>query len=135
MVQMLENKPQPLFPWEGDYPPRSSSKAGNYADEIWREKFPGTPWIERYRDGYATTAPVMSFKPNKQGLYDMGGNVWEWVDDWYNELQEARGLRGGSFTTGSQNILLASDRHAAGISARDLSDIGFRLVFVPPAKP
>lgn len=134
-MQMLENKLQPLFPWEGDYPPRSSSKAGNYADEVWREKFPSTKWIEGYRDGYATTAPVMSFKPNKQKLYDMGGNVWEWVQDWYNELEEERGLRGGSYTMAARNLLLASDRHATGNSAKDLSDIGFRLVFVPPAKP
>lgn len=36
-------------------------------------------------DGFAFTAPVGSFKPNAFGIYDMSGNAWEWVSDWYDE--------------------------------------------------
>jgi sulfatase modifying factor 1 len=47
---------------------------------IWQGTFP----VNNSRiDGYEKTNPVYAYKPNKIGLYDMAGNVWEWVADWY----------------------------------------------------
>ena len=47
----------------------------------WQGEFPVR---NKVSDGFATTAPVKSFAPNGYGLYEMGGNVWEWCRDRYD---------------------------------------------------
>jgi formylglycine-generating enzyme required for sulfatase activity len=131
---MLSNLENTEFPWGGDYPPKSNDMAGNYGDSAWHEKFPKKPSMENYTDGFATTSPVMSFKPNKLGLYDLGGNVWEWCEDWYDHAQKERVLRSGSWYNYDRGLLLSSRRHHGVTTARD-QGYGFRVVLVVSSSP
>lgn len=80
------------------------------------------------KDGYEETAPVKHYQPNSYGLYNMSGNVWEWVQDAYqadfytsSKGQEAnpvnnpaeveyRVLRGGSWGNDNAQYLRSSNR-------------------------
>jgi formylglycine-generating enzyme required for sulfatase activity len=68
------------------------------------------------------TAPVGSFPANAWGLYDMAGNVWEWVDETHNEKFKV--LRGGSWMDDSSYINPAASYFV--LPDNRSSDIGFR---------
>lgn len=126
--ESLNSKVANEFPWEGDFPPKTRDRAGNYADTSWHEKFPTQPWMVDCADGHVTPAPVMCFKPNKLGLYDMGGNVLEWVEDWSNATQKDRVMRGASFILSSRDQLLSSLRIFRPPGDRNYNHHGFRIV-------
>ena len=129
--EMLSGNETTEFPWEEDFPPSTKDKAGNYGDTSWTEKFPSEPGLKDYTDGFATTAPVMSFKANQLGLYDMGGNVWEWVEDRWNGPNTYPVLRGASFYPYPRNSLLSSYRINRPPNQRS-NFTGFRVVLVTP---
>jgi len=118
------------FPWGTDFPPRKAN-VGNYADSAYHEKFPDARWLEGYSDGYATTSPVGSFAPNVFGLYDMGGNVWQWCDDWFDKDQKQRVQRGVCWSYVYRGALLLSSRSPRLPNARENIG-GFRCVLADP---
>jgi formylglycine-generating enzyme required for sulfatase activity len=114
-----DEKTEDVYPWGRDWPPPRD--AGNYAgSEAKDADWTWTP-IEGFRDAYARTAPVGSFKADRFGIFDLGGNVWEWCEDFYDGRIGARVLRGGSWYNYVSRDLLSSHR--------DCNDPGYRIDF------
>ena len=126
--EQRDGKFRDVFPWGKQWPPPAG--AGNYADMS--AKLPRGKFIEGFTDGFAQTAPVGSFAANPNGLFDMGGNVWEWCEEGYKGDGHARDwgvLRGGSWANGSRGELLTSYRNVVDRGERDVI-YGFRCVLV-----
>jgi formylglycine-generating enzyme required for sulfatase activity len=70
------------YPWGNELTPK-----GKWMANTFQGHFPDKNSAE---DGHAGIAPVASFPPNDFGLYDMSGNVWQWVSDWYRQDCYAR---------------------------------------------
>jgi formylglycine-generating enzyme required for sulfatase activity len=102
-----------VFLWGNYYPPKPVD--GNYQ-------------LEEVDDGYEGTAPVMSFKPNNLGIYDLGGNVWEWCQDWYDKEGEDHVMRGACWRT-SNHLAMRSKSRGGDPMTRN-HNIGFRCVLV-----
>ncbi len=63
-------------------------------------------------DSFEFTSPVGAFTPNEYGVFDLGGNVWEWCQDAFNQSSCLGVLPGGSWNTSLQQCMLASRREA-----------------------
>jgi formylglycine-generating enzyme required for sulfatase activity len=123
------------FPWGDAFPPDKIVE--NYADSS--SAYITGRVLNNYKDGHVVSAPVASFEPNQHRLYDMGGNVSEWVNNVYS-IPPANGatqrdplgrqggdnyvIRGASWTLSKLSELRLSYRDY-GQSGRD--DVGFRI--------
>jgi hypothetical protein len=101
-----------VYPWGNQWPP--PREAGNYGGSL-------------NVDSFEKTSPAGSFAANKHGLYDLGGNVWEWCEDWDDADQDARVLRGASWYSLIPDALLSSCR-VNYTPSRHLGRFGFRVV-------
>tara|TARA_R110002096_G_scaffold23303_6_gene74245 strand:+ start:473 stop:3142 length:2670 start_codon:yes stop_codon:yes gene_type:complete len=113
------------FFWGGQWPPAQGS--GNFGDLAAVGALRNYV-IQGYNDGYATTAPGGSFAVGPHGLYDLAGNVWEWVQDSYQKGDDSLGVtRGGGWNTYERDRLSISYRNAVPAEARE-DFYGFRYV-------
>jgi formylglycine-generating enzyme required for sulfatase activity/predicted Ser/Thr protein kinase len=125
-------------PWSNEL--AAACNIANVADLSAAQRYPG--WkVHPCNDGYVYSAPVGSFAPNSFGLYDMLGNVFEWVQDcWHPDYRGSpsdgsawlsgdcsqHDLRGGSWFTAPSYVSVTA-RNRFDTSYRSNS-IGFRIV-------
>ena len=123
----------------GRTPPEAACTAGNVADLDAAGQYPG--WqVVNCSDNYVHTAPVGSYTANALGVFDLTGNVFEWVGDCWNDDYKAaptdgsawnggdcrrRVLRGGSWFSRPQ-YLRAAFRNRFDADLRS-SSFGFRV--------
>jgi len=125
-----------LYPWGSEWDVRAHRRL-NFSDR----SDPHGGSDPEADDGFPETAPVASFEAGRSpfGLYDMAGNVWEWVADWYNadyyldspltnpqgpESGELRSVRGGSWVA-SQTVFRTFNRNGIDASSH-ATGLGFR---------
>lgn len=113
------------FPWESDDPVYSNR--GNYFT-------PSSAGVDNdfqgMKDRFYTTAPVARFEPNRYGLYDVGGNVWEWVSTpFYPE--PAKGHKGSYMARGGGWRTINLEQMKTGYRINPPAghpEIGFRCI-------
>lgn len=134
-VARVEGDELKRFSWGEDFPPREVTE--NLADNS--SAYVTGRVLNGYNDGYVVSAPVGSFSATGKGIFDIGGNVSEWVHDVYtipassgvvqtDPLGAQRGdnytLRGASWALGRLPELRLAYRDY-GQAGRD--DVGFRI--------
>ncbi len=127
------------YPWGASMPVKADS--GNYADESVEGLDLVANTLSNYWDGYPVTSPAQKFIPSALGIYELGGNVAECVNDYYSvystnlkqaELDPlgpdegtARVIRGSSWRHSSISKLRFAYRNEYGTLGR--LDVGFRI--------
>jgi formylglycine-generating enzyme required for sulfatase activity len=86
-------------------------------------------------DGFVTNAPVASFRPNRFGLHDVLGNVWEWVQDCWNPSYGGAPADGSAWVAGDCRQRILRGGAATGLpnevrlSQRGTNDPELRAVY------
>lgn len=114
---------QTYYPW-GQVHPQEADKHSQRARLKLSSPPPGAGNFAGDSDGFKFTAPVGSFKPNELGIYDLGGNIYEWCIDFADDGKRHI-LRGASWTTSS----LPSSIRDYTLPDNKIGNFGFRCVF------
>lgn len=114
------------YPWGEEWPPDGA----NCADASIPIHHPLN--VVEYNDGHPVASDVDDSEGNELDLHGMGGNVAEWVCEWYDNKRRRRTIRGGSWRMNKPEYMDCAFRNGFKPDFRTDS-IGFRLVLAGPA--
>ena len=136
------------YPWGDQWPP--PPKIGNVAGEEFsrgRGYARAGEDMRGYSDEHELVAPVGSYKPNGDGLYDVAGNIYVWLQDWYRkEIAPKDGVQDdgggkkyrvyvGSAWDSNAKWEFESNRVRAAVPGYRSQTLGFRCVLVIKSAP
>ncbi|MBN2542821.1 formylglycine-generating enzyme family protein [bacterium] len=127
-----------IYPWVStipytDYIDGSYANYSGSGDPYESEGFPRTTPVGFY-DGAEHDGFITSDNSSYYGAFDMVGNVWEWVDDWYGDYQNPhappdtsifKSIRGGGWSSNNTDDLFCTKRNPQAPNSM-VSSIGFR---------
>jgi formylglycine-generating enzyme required for sulfatase activity len=99
-----------VYPWGNEF-----MKDGRWMANTHQGHFPDH---DSHADAYAGVAPVAQFPANDYGLYDVAGNVWEWISDWYRDDYYAELVASGGVARNPKGPNSSSDRSEPGVLKR-----------------
>ncbi len=137
---LLNTNNTQIYPWGNGEPTQVWGNFSGAKDKLKRSRIRWREGFSDYQDGYWGPAPVGSFIQSLSGLFDLSGNVMEWVEDcwhdsytrapkdgsaWVNRGCNNRVIRGGNWGSAIESYRI----HHRISAAADLTDprIGFRV--------
>ena len=138
-LSLLEDDKRLYFlPDEMEWEWAAGGKQGTTGQEVrrypWSEAKGGpNSTLANYNKNIGTTTPVGNYPDGvtPEGLYDMAGNVWEWMGNWYDKENEWPVQRGSSYYSSNADALRCSSR-GADVPWVSLNDVGFRVIRSSP---
>lgn len=122
------------YPWGQAWPPPSTyNYKGMEGANLLYKIFHNEKFLDGHDDGFIVAAPVAKSGVNEWGLRGVGGNVWEWCQDLYEENRFERVLKGAAWNNSERAFLTITNRSAALPDKRNAM-IGFRVVIAPRIK-
>jgi len=133
LSQFEADKPPFRLPTEIEWEWAAGGRQGERVQRVRNYPWPDergepSPTLANYGETIGATTPVGRYPgATPEGLYDMAGNVWEWMENWYDKDKDCRAWRGGSWYSNA-DALRCSSRGGSYPRYGDYGSVGCRVI-------